>query len=270
MSPAECLVAGASRQRVSWADAFSAVHAALDAGLVLHGRDIDAPCDVTAGRERQAIGSDAWITWSYYEGGRQEREEYTSASDLARSLIGNAIVPGILGKVGAWSSAVAAIDKAGITPAFGERVERDGSIATASQRAIERTLDRIGWELRSIEVNAATRHARVEARRAETIVTLDATDRGTSITRERQRVRAETIGPHWNRTRVERLGHELVGRSKHATLAEGLASLATYMVDNGNGRELHASTIVRLLSAPALPSAHADHEESAHGPSTPT
>lgn len=100
--------------RVSWADAFSAVHAALDAGLVLHGRDDDEQCDVTAGREHRAVGPDTWITWSYYEGGRQERSEYTSASDLARGLIGNAIVPGILGKVGAWSSAAAALDKAGM------------------------------------------------------------------------------------------------------------------------------------------------------------
>lgn len=271
MSPAEGFAAGAPRLRVSWADAFSAVHAALDAGLVLHGRDVDAQCDVTAGRERRAVGHDMWITWSYYAGGRQERSEYTSASDLARSLIGNAIVPGILGKVGAWSSAVAAIDKAGIAPSFGERVEHDSSIATASQRAIERTLDRIGWELRSIEVNVATRHARVEVRRAETIVTLDASDRSASVTRERQRVRAETIGPHWNRTRVERLGHELVGRSKHGTFAEGLASLATYMVDNGNGRELASSTIVRLLSMPALPSPDVDpKEEDTHGPPTTT
>lgn len=270
MSPADGLVAGAPRQRVSWADAFSAVHAALDAGLVLHGRDVDEQRDVTAGRERCAVGFDTWITWSYYEGGRQEREEFTSASDLARSLIGNAIVPGILGKVGAWSSAAAALDKAGIMPAFGERKESDSSIATAPQRAIERALGRIGWELRSIEVNTATRHARVEVRRAETIVTLDASDRGASITRERQRVRVVTIGPHWSRSVQERLGHELIGRSKHGTFAEGLASLATYMIDNGNGHELHTSTIVRLLSSPALPSADADHEESAYGPSTAT
>jgi hypothetical protein len=251
-------VADTPRPRVSWADAFSAVHAALDAGLVLHGRDVDERRDVTAGRERRAVGPDAWITWSYYEGGRQEREEYTSASDLARSLIGNAIVPGILGKVGAWSSAIAAIGAA--------------NIVSAPDKAIEKALTRVGWELCSIEIDAVARRARVDVKRDGMFVTLDSSDRETTITRQRQRRSVVTIGPHFNRTTVERLDMEFVGRSKHGTFAEGLTSLATYMVDNGNGRQLHASTIVRLLSMPAVLSADADRTEaeSTHGPSTPT
>lgn len=113
---------------------------------------------------------------------------------------------------------------------------------------IQRVIGRGGWELTSAEVDLTKGTVRIELRGSNgRLVTFDASDRGTTLTREQMRCCEVAVGRKGDRCRVNRLHVDFLGRTKHASVPAGLHCLALYLVDNAARPLLDATRVHKGL-----------------------
>ena len=104
----------------------------------------------------------------------------------------------------------------------------------ASERMLVHALERLGWSLLAAEVDVDAQVARVELRRGDLLVTLDARNGAATITRERVRTTTERTGRRGDAYRAERMHVEFLGRSRHEGVRSAMRSLANYVEDNAS------------------------------------
>lgn len=130
-----------------------------------------------------------------------------------------------------------------MTPAqAAERLETAKAAELAApQRALVHALEQLGWQLTSAEIDLTRGHARIELRRADLLVTLDAGARGATVTREHIARTSVAVGRRGDRARVERLSTSLVGRTRHEGARSALRWLSNYIEDNSTTCERFAA-----------------------------
>lgn len=119
-----------------------------------------------------------------------------------------------------------------------------------AQRGLVMGLERLGWSISSVEIDLMKVTARVELRRGDLLVTLDARNGKATTTRERIRTETVLVGRRGDRCPVERLRTEFLGRAHHEGLRSGLRWLSSYVADNSTV-QIPASG-VRALFAPLM------------------
>lgn len=111
-------------------------------------------------------------------------------------------------------------------------------------------LESMGWELLTCEIDLACAAARIELRCGDRHVTLDAREGRASITRERRVAKSVAVGRRGDRFLAERVGYELIGRTRHEGVRSALRHLCSYVASNGT-RALPPGA-VRGLLAPVM------------------
>jgi hypothetical protein len=101
--------------------------------------------------------------------------------------------------------------------------------------ALERTLERAGWQILAVDIDMSSETARIELRRGELFVTFDARNGKASTTRERQEIRTYKAGRKGDIYRAERVHMHFIGRARHDNARDGLSWLAGYLADNSAG-----------------------------------
>ncbi len=123
-------------------------------------------------------------------------------------------------------------------------------MATVASRptALVHALESLGWALVAVDSDSDRGTARVCLKSTEgRVLTLDRDHIGRlTLTREQQRATTATVGRKGDRSRVDRVETEFLGRMKFTTPDEAFHYLSGYLVDNGNGKQL-PSGIIRLL-----------------------
>jgi hypothetical protein len=131
----------------------------------------------------------------------------------------------------------------------------DADVAvTASNRMVE-ALEKIGWELLSVEIDVTAEKARIELKNGDLRVMFDASHGRSSITSERwERPQCRT-GRKSDSTIVSRVAPMFLGRQRCIGFRAGLRVLSHYVADNSAVSIGHTEVrdIFRpLLSGPAL------------------
>jgi hypothetical protein len=123
--------------------------------------------------------------------------------------------------------------------------------ADLAQRHLSRALALLGWQCMQADVDVVARAMRIELKRGDgRLLTLDIRPGHASITREHVVHTQARIGPHWNRTVVDRLSTRFLGRERFSDPRDAALSLAAYVSDNAStGTRLDAGAVVALLSA---------------------
>lgn len=116
--------------------------------------------------------------------------------------------------------------------------------------ALERTLERAGWQIGAVDVDLVRRTARIELRSGNRLVTFDARNGRAVTTRELVDIQTEKRGRRGDIYRSECIHMRLMGREKHGDAASGLAWLADYIAENSS-TALPAGE-VRAMLAPVL------------------
>lgn len=113
--------------------------------------------------------------------------------------------------------------------------------------AIAEVVVRIGWDLHELEIDRERGRALVELRRGARIVHLRVDERGAKVERWHRGTRGEKHlkDDLWWDVPDDRF----LGRESCPTIAEGVAVLTAYLVDNGNGGALPAAAFVAALGA---------------------
>lgn len=103
---------------------------------------------------------------------------------------------------------------------------------------LSRALAVLGWQCLQADIDTVVHTARVELKRDDgRLVTLDIDRLGrASITREHVMHTQARIGPHWNRTVVDRLSTLFLGRDRFSDPQGAVRSLAAYVSDNSTGK----------------------------------
>lgn len=119
----------------------------------------------------------------------------------------------------------------------------------ARRKALTFVAERLGWEVISVEIDLVAQTARVEARRGARLVMLDVRHGRAVVERFDCGETTRPVGRRGDRFSARVLTREFLGRSKHTNPREALATLAGYLVDNGNGEALDAGALLALSSA---------------------
>lgn len=134
----------------------------------------------------------------------------------------------------------------------GSRVERAPSAPVIASRAAV-ALDRLGWILLAADFNLSSGALRVELRRNDGLmVTLDRDASGrASLTRERVVHYVTTIGRRGDRSPVDRIRHEFIGRERvHGGPRDALRALSNYVGDNAVAPDRHLGRAAVALLVP--------------------
>ena len=118
-----------------------------------------------------------------------------------------------------------------------------------------RSLEAIGWQLLSVEIDLTVEAARIELRSGDRYVMFDARNGRASITREVMETRQHRVGRKGDITVVSRVHPVFIGRQSGLGLRSGLRALSHYVGDNAPIAIPHdqARDIFRpLLAGPAL------------------
>lgn len=112
------------------------------------------------------------------------------------------------------------------------RLSHSVSTALSPVELFRVSLERLGWNVTSVDIDLVRGTARIELRRGDRLVTFDARNGRATTTRERIRRTLATVGRRGDVTVVERLQLEFVGRERHEGIRSGLRWLANYVGDN--------------------------------------
>lgn len=118
----------------------------------------------------------------------------------------------------------------------------------ATQRTLVYALERLGWCLTNAEINNHLGTARVELRRGDLLVTLDARNHRATITRERVHTTTEVLGRRGDRYRADRLHTEFLGRTRYDSTQQALQALALYVEDNAAAHSLPTEHVLPILT----------------------
>lgn len=102
----------------------------------------------------------------------------------------------------------------------------------APVRIVAAGLSRLGWEVRSVEIDMIAETARIELKNQSLLVTFDARNGKATTTRETIGVRRALAGRRGDRFIAERLHVSLIGRHRHEGVRSGLRWLAGYVEQN--------------------------------------
>ena len=126
-------------------------------------------------------------------------------------------------------------------------VRTPAEVLAARRASISAAVGALGWDLHHLDLDHERGRALVELRRDARVVHFRVDECGAKVERFHRATRSEKHlkGGLWWDVPDDRF----LGRSSFATLAEGVAALAAYLVDNGNGRALPVAALARALSA---------------------
>lgn len=133
-----------------------------------------------------------------------------------------------------------------------------GTAIAGRARSIEQALAAIGWQLLSVDIDIDREAARIELKRGDLHVMLDARHGRASLTREIHDRRQQRIGRKGDITVVERIEPRLLGRTRCDGLRSGLRTLSHYVADNAAVAIGHdqARELFRPLLQSASPTLH--------------
>lgn len=122
-------------------------------------------------------------------------------------------------------------------------------VLNASQDALVHALWCGGWDLRTFEVDALNKTARIEICRHDgLLVTFDARNGRSTITREATDIDAGAVGRRGDRYRYERVSMRFLGRQKCDDVHSGIRALCDYIVDNA-AKPMLVSTVLPILAS---------------------
>lgn len=127
-------------------------------------------------------------------------------------------------------------------------------IAITAAGDLERTMESLGWQLLSVEIDVTAETARIKLSRGNLRVMLDARNGRASITREMMTCTQHRTGRKGDVTVVSRITPVFIGRQACGGVRSGLRTLAHYIADNSQLALSHAKArdLFRpLLAAPA-------------------
>lgn len=132
------------------------------------------------------------------------------------------------------------------------------AIAFHASRQIERLAQASGYKVLAVEANAVSGRVRVDLLRHDGLrVTLDATQSGGRIIRDRLWHENVSVGPRHDRARADRIKADLLGFDRVAGWEDGLRVLGEYIAENtmlyGPGKVLGVSAYDLLKTNTALP-----------------
>ena len=131
-------------------------------------------------------------------------------------------------------------------------VEEGTQLAPSARRAAVR-LERLGWRIRTAEINTVTGTARVELAqpgpKSTRVVTLDVrADGRNTLTRELEASQRVPVGRRGDRMVVDRLEREFLGRQRlTGGLPTAMRELAHYVAENSTGDRALARDALRPL-----------------------
>lgn len=124
-----------------------------------------------------------------------------------------------------------------------------GDTTTPRIKALQLTLERMGWMLLAAEIDLAADTLRIELRCGERLVTIDARKGRATCTREIVRHVQTRIGRRGDVTVVDRLHVDFLGRTTFEGPRHAMRWLADYIADNSDGRlaGIEARNLLRLV-----------------------
>lgn len=100
-------------------------------------------------------------------------------------------------------------------------------------RNLERRLEIAGWHVKEIDINVPDGRARIRITSFDGVdVTLDAQHGRASITRDFIGREEVAVGRRGDRSRVERIKPEFLGRTRYEGMRQALRGLADYIASN--------------------------------------
>lgn len=120
--------------------------------------------------------------------------------------------------------------------------------ADAKLRHVQRSLEALGWTILCADIDLTRETGRVELRRENRLVTLDARNGKASLTRELIGIDTRRVGRRGDIQIVERIQMHLLGRDYCGTgLQSGMRALANYIADNSDVSRLESRNAIRGL-----------------------
>ncbi len=109
-------------------------------------------------------------------------------------------------------------------------------------------LAQLGWELESLDIDLPGHALRIIVRRDDgLLLTFDARNGRASMTRERTERDAQLVGRRGDRFRAETIKMAFLGRTRHDSIKAGLASFASYLMDNAATPAIHGKASAAVL-----------------------